>query len=203
MPVSENYSRLFTTFKQIFWTFRIFQTSRTSRTSRQTSRILQTETLRPFWIRPDFPDLPNLSPDFPDPPNWISWTFLDLPGCLVHAYLTAASLGTIYILRKQVLSLFLNHPPTIYVLIASKKGHFLNPPTQSCAYVKDECNGPLRLLSLTYLDQRFFLSSTRSWKEPLFKMANFAWDIQFCLSFCYFFEKSSQYSQKNRYNKGI
>ena len=41
-----------------------------------------------------------------------------------------SQLGTIQILRKQVFGLFSNSP-TLYVLIVSKNGHFLNQPTQS------------------------------------------------------------------------
>ena len=44
-------------------------------------------------------------------------------------------LGTIHILHKHVLGDFLTHPPTIWVLLVSKKGRFLNPPIQSNAYV--------------------------------------------------------------------
>ena len=44
-------------------------------------------------------------------------------------------IGTIQVLRNQVYGLFLAILPTLYVLIVSKNGHFLNPPTQSHDYV--------------------------------------------------------------------
>ena len=42
---------------------------------------------------------------------------------------------TIQILRKHVLGYFLTHQPTLCVLLVSKNGQFLNPSSQSSAYV--------------------------------------------------------------------
>ena len=44
-------------------------------------------------------------------------------------FLFLTHLSTIQILRKQIFGLFLTHPPSMYLLIVSKNGHFLNPPS--------------------------------------------------------------------------